>query len=486
MPDPKKYKSTEKTKYMEDCMHDTLHVEKKPRDQAIAVCLNRWREEHGESKVASKIEKIVQQAKKVNDKLKIFLGGSCKDNSWREELEKEYGDTFFFIDPYDKDWSAEDNIYDELAGMINSDYVIFYKGGDLTEREKDFLKNIGRSDNLVKEFKNLADIKKFFEKRIAIKKKELKPLSGILKKFAHRLSKEAIPADLNKYKHDADFYFENLDTESRKKVLADFVSGKTINIPNIVIGDKVLVKQSINRFDFDRHGYEELARQMRALALRPAVNPELSYDPEDSSYYKATEIKTVISPVSVPEQTVPVMSKVAKVGATYSKSSTQIDLPEQLAQEIMSWGKANIPDKDLYTKDADKGREDEIHTTLFYGIVEDNEKALEKLRSIFAGVAPFECRLGIITAFKDKKEYDVLKIDVESSEMVRLHYLIEGEIKNKNDFPTYAAHLTVAYLKKGKADRLIGDDKFRGVTFKVTEIVFSTKDHNKITIPLGC
>jgi hypothetical protein len=40
-------------------------------------------------------------------------------------------------------------------------------------------------------------------------------------------------------------------------------------------------------------------------------------------------------------------------------------------------------------------------------------------------------------------------------------------------------------VKKGKADKLIGEDKFRGVTFKTTEVIFSNKDHDKIKIPLG-
>ena len=180
--------------------------------------------------------------------------------------------------------------------------------------------------------------------------------------------------------------------------------------------------------------------------------------------------------------TATIIQKEAKMGVIYSKASTQVDLPEQLAQEIMAWGKANVSDKDLYTKDDDKGREDEIHVTLFYGIVEDAE---DKIREMMSGVKSFECRLGLVTAFKDVKEYDVLKIDVESPELVKLHYLIQDNVKNKNKYPTYTPHVSIAYLKKDKANRLIGEDRFRGTSFKVTEIVYSTKEHNKIKIPLG-
>lgn len=50
MPNPAQYKNTEESykKYMRDCMHTTLHKEKKKqKNQAIAICLNRWRKEHG-------------------------------------------------------------------------------------------------------------------------------------------------------------------------------------------------------------------------------------------------------------------------------------------------------------------------------------------------------------------------------------------------------------------------------------------------------
>jgi 2'-5' RNA ligase len=49
MPNPKKYKN--KKKWMRDCLHQTLHVEKKDKNQGLALCLNRWREKG--KKVAS-------------------------------------------------------------------------------------------------------------------------------------------------------------------------------------------------------------------------------------------------------------------------------------------------------------------------------------------------------------------------------------------------------------------------------------------------
>jgi hypothetical protein len=42
MPNPKRFKD-EKT-FMKECMHQLLHVEHKNRDQAIAQCMNLWRQ----------------------------------------------------------------------------------------------------------------------------------------------------------------------------------------------------------------------------------------------------------------------------------------------------------------------------------------------------------------------------------------------------------------------------------------------------------
>lgn len=442
-------------------------------------------------KSSSKIEKIVQEARD-SDKVKVFLGGSCKDNSWRESIQKEFGDYFFFIDPFDEDWDPEDNIYDELAGMVNADYIVFYRGGDLSEREKGFLDNIGRSGELVKEFDDMDKLKAFL-KDIKSKKVRLASVSDVLVRLARSLCKDAMPQE-RKGNVFIDFFFEKIDKESRRRVIEDFTGLSIEDLKKVIpgtYGDFLKLESMLDSFpealfttpgktinfsavhpdygpvnkrDLDRATFVKIISTALALLEAPANVSSFKYDSASTSYVAVESYK-----------------KNAKIGATYSKASTQVDLPEQLSLEVMAWGKTNIPDKDLYTKD-DKGREDEIHATLFYGITEDAE---DKLRELLSGVKPFECRLGLVTTFKDKKECDVIKIDVESSEMVKLHYLIRESVKNKNEYPTYAPHITVAYVKKGKADRVLGDDRFRGATFKVTEIVYSTKDHNKIKIPLG-
>ena len=87
---------------------------------------------------ASINKKDLDKASK-SKKAVVFLGGYCKDNDWREELKKEFGKDMLILDPYDENWDPEENIYPEIAGMINSGWVVFYKGGEQTEKEKKFL-----------------------------------------------------------------------------------------------------------------------------------------------------------------------------------------------------------------------------------------------------------------------------------------------------------------------------------------------------------
>jgi hypothetical protein len=75
----------------------------------------------------------------------IFLGGECDEgNKWRDEIKYEFEECFLFLDPYDPNWEPEDNIYDEITGLIKADYVVFFKGGEGTDKEKKLLDQNGK------------------------------------------------------------------------------------------------------------------------------------------------------------------------------------------------------------------------------------------------------------------------------------------------------------------------------------------------------
>jgi hypothetical protein len=252
----------------------------------------------------------------------------------------------------------------------------------------------------------------------------------------------------------------------------DIFSGKTIRIPK----------------------YDEATTGFNSFNIKSLSDPDNSLaflkNYKDIEHVKKTfsnrNPESIIFTYDVPSSTyVDVRTKVAKTGVKYDYSCTKINLPDVLSKSIIKWGMDNVPGNKLYVEgDNSKGREDDIHVTVLYGITDDSPVRIAK---IIGEIKPFEVRLGLINAFKDKEEYDVLKIEVEAGDLEKLYYNLVKKIKNESTFPTYNPHVTVAYVKKDSMDKFIGDETFKGKTFKVNNIVFSNgKDRdNEKKLPLN-
>jgi len=407
----------------------------------------------------------------------IFLGGNCKDNDWRKEIEDEFGEDLFLLDPFDRNYNPEKNTHKELAGIVNSDYVIFYRGGKQSTREKEFLDLIGRKKDLVKNFNTLEDLKKFLSK---IRKIKLKDIGSKIRKCAEDLLKEAVPHfDTPMVKEDhpsVDLRFEKLDTDSIYRVVQDLLKGKTIKIPRY--RDNASVLQSFNIRDI---GEDKKILDFLRLYTKDSIEKQYRNRDPESILFTYDDTTNTYKDVRVNEPQF-AMAREAKKGATYSKSCIMINLPDDLAKEVIEWGKKNVSDDKLYTEEDSQGREDTIHVTLFYGITSNDPEETAKL---FSKIKPFEIRLGLINAFKNSAKYDVLKIEIESSELEKLHYKISDKIENTNDFPTYEPHVTIVYAKKDSINNLIGDEYFKGKTFKANDVVFSGSDKNETKLNLS-
>jgi hypothetical protein len=72
MPNPSDYPNTEKgyKRYMNDCMHTTLHKEHKEKEHGLAQCLNMWRQKRGPRHPGKPKKKmahdIVQRIQRIN------------------------------------------------------------------------------------------------------------------------------------------------------------------------------------------------------------------------------------------------------------------------------------------------------------------------------------------------------------------------------------------------------------------------------------
>lgn len=171
----------------------------------------------------------------------------------------------------------------------------------------------------------------------------------------------------------------------------------------------------------------------------------------------------------------------AKIGVKYDFSSTQFDLPKDLAQSIIDWGKEKISDDDVYSEGKKKGRENEMHITLVFGI---HDESPDKLMELVQDFGSFEIKLGEVSRFIKNKKFDVVKIDIESEKLKKLNKLVVDNIRNKQTYPIYNPHCTIAYVNKGKCTDLSGNKEFFGQKFEVNALTFSSKNGKRSEIRL--
>ena len=167
----------------------------------------------------------------------------------------------------------------------------------------------------------------------------------------------------------------------------------------------------------------------------------------------------------------------------YSHASTQVNAPKWLEKKVISFGKENIKEKDIYTDPEDKslGLENETHVTLKYGVPDSPEKVKE-ITEYFGEIT---VTLGKINKFRpEDKDYDVVIIKIDSDELKELNKLISDKLECTDTHPTYKPHMTIGYVKKGTCENLVDDDTFEGMQFTASSIEFTSKDGEKTTVPL--
>jgi len=167
----------------------------------------------------------------------------------------------------------------------------------------------------------------------------------------------------------------------------------------------------------------------------------------------------------------------------YKYGSIQIDLNKDIKDKILKFANS-IPKEDLYIDTEDNNRggiEEDSHVTVRYGL---DSPAIEELNSVFNGYGESSLRLGKLSIFEADK-YDVLKIDVESSNLIDLNKMIGENFDLPGEtFKDYKPHATIAYMKKGKADKYVSDETFKNSTNDFFELTFSDRDGNKNKIKL--
>lgn len=147
--------------------------------------------------------------------------------------------------------------------------------------------------------------------------------------------------------------------------------------------------------------------------------------------------------------------------------------------KILSWAKENISENDLYYKENKSGYELDPHVTILYGL---HTNEFSDVETILKKEKEFEIKLGKISKFENE-DYDVLKIEVESDKLRKLNDKLK-DLKYTSTYNGYKPHCTLAYVKKGKCENLVGNKEFFGKKIKIKEIVFSPSKGDTIKMKL--
>lgn len=110
--------------------------------------------------------------------------------------------------------------------------------------------------------------------------------------------------------------------------------------------------------------------------------------------------------------------------------------------------------------------EDDLYTVGGNGIVRDthvtivpclgNNVNVDDLKEYLYPLKKYVITIGNVSKF-DCEEYDVLKCAVDSYFLRRTNEKIKKEFPTYSEYKDYEPHITIAYLKKGRADKYIKD-----------------------------
>jgi len=119
------------------------------------------------------------------------------------------------------------------------------------------------------------------------------------------------------------------------------------------------------------------------------------------------------------------------------------------SKKIIEFGNKIISDDILFVENNEFGREIDPHVTIKYGF--DPDLTELEIRRVIKGVKPFQVRILKLSLFNNNPKYDVVKFDVDSPVLHQVRKLCDT-YPNRDTFPEYHPHLTLAYVQKGTFD----------------------------------
>ena len=126
-------------------------------------------------------------------------------------------------------------------------------------------------------------------------------------------------------------------------------------------------------------------------------------------------------------------------------------LSKEDTAKILKFSKQLIKDEDLYLEGNEYGRENESHVTIRYGFINDLNEI--EIRQLLKGHKPFVVEIEGLDKFDTHPSYDVAMFKVSSPVLRKLNEM-SGIHLNECDYPDYNPHLTLAYVQKGRFNKI--------------------------------
>lgn len=173
--------------------------------------------------------------------------------------------------------------------------------------------------------------------------------------------------------------------------------------------------------------------------------------------------------------------KDASENTGHDYSCVMANIPNNIGSKVQTWGNENIPDDDIYEGTGDEanqfGRENETHVTVLYGL-HTNEAT--DVKELFKDQSSPKIKLGKVKHFSNEdKPYDVIVVEIDSPDLRKLNKLLTDNLEYTTEYQEYNPHMTIAYVKKGKAEQYDGQTILDGEEVESGDIVFSPAEGNK-------
>lgn len=164
---------------------------------------------------------------------------------------------------------------------------------------------------------------------------------------------------------------------------------------------------------------------------------------------------------------------------SYSYSCLMAKLTEPLAEQVKGFG-LSIPEHRIFNDSrGEKGRADEPHITIKYGIHTVDPAAVMAMVDWYV---PLKATLGKTTVFWNDDSI-VLKVSVQSRDLTALNTKIRRELECTDTYPDYKPHVTLAYVKKDETNpywfKKYQKNIFDGMEIELDELVFTTPGGNR-------